>query len=251
MHKVESNPAWDPKVLADPHGQTDKAERVRHMFNDIAPTYERVNRVFSGGRDASWRKRAVKLAEVGPADLVLDIACGTGDLARAMSDAHPQQVLGCDFAHAMLVAALKKPNKNISYCEGDALHLPLPDASVSVTSCAFGVRNFQDLDAGLKEMHRVLNSSGRAVILEFTRPKNRLIRVVYEWYCGQIMPRLAGWLSQDRSGAYRYLPRSVVSFPGAKEMRSRLKSVGFVEVRAWPLTFGAVTVYVARKGSNA
>jgi len=220
------------------------------MFNAIAPTYERVNRVFSVRRDAYWRRRAVALAGVGRADVVLDIACGTGDLARAMAARGPRLVIGCDFARAMLVQAAEHATTPLVCIEADALRLPLADGSVTATGCAFGVRNFENLDSGLREMHRVLTPGGRAVILEFTRPASRLIRAGYEFYTARLMPLLASWLSRDRTGAYRYLPRSVVSFLDAGQMCDRLVAAGFRRVQATPLTCGVVTVYVAHKASD-
>ncbi|MCP4250112.1 MAG: bifunctional demethylmenaquinone methyltransferase/2-methoxy-6-polyprenyl-1,4-benzoquinol methylase UbiE [bacterium] len=250
MASAERQPAWDTTGLESPHTQEDKAARVRCMFDGIAPTYERVNRLFSGGRDAYWRRRAVELAEVGGADGVLDIACGTGDLARAMARRGPRQVIGCDFSHPMLELAAGHPSQPTVCIQADALRLPLKDESVTVVCCAFGVRNFQDLDRGLGEMNRVLADGGRAVILEFTRPANRLLRAFYELYAKRIMPVLASWISRDRDGAYRYLPRSVVSFLDAPQMCARLRSAGFAEAGATALTFGVVTVYVARKATH-
>ena len=250
MEERHPRPRWDSVALRSPHTQPDKAGRVRWTFNAIAPTYERVNRLFSVGRDTYWRRRAVELAGVGPADLVLDIACGTGDFARAMAESGPGRVVGCDFAHQMLMLALGRGPGGVRYVEADALNLPFPDRSVTVVSCAFGVRNFQDLDVGLGEMHRVLAPGGRAVIVEFTRPSNRLLRLVYEFYAGRLMPVLAGLISRDRVGAYRYLPSSVVSFPDALQMCARLVGAGFGQAQATPLTCGVVTVYVARKTSD-
>jgi demethylmenaquinone methyltransferase/2-methoxy-6-polyprenyl-1,4-benzoquinol methylase len=199
----------------------------------------------------------VKHAAVTPADDILDVACGTGDFARAFSAAGPRSVIGCDFAHRMLTRAAAEgaargggshEHRLIRWCEADALRLPFRPGAFSVVACAFGVRNFQDLDDGLAEMHRVLCRGGRLVILEFSRPRGRLLRAIYEFYSGRIMPIAAGWISGDRSGAYRYLPQSVVSFPGAEQMCVRLERAGFHSVTAAPLTFGVVTVYLAYRG---
>jgi demethylmenaquinone methyltransferase/2-methoxy-6-polyprenyl-1,4-benzoquinol methylase len=251
------------------------------MFNAIAPRYELINSLFSMGRDAYWRRRAVQLAAVRPDDLVLDIACGTGDFARAFCEAGPRGVVGCDFAHEMLRYAKRKkgvrkilperpggcfaqnlpdtfssPRKKLPdtffpfsprWCEADALRLPFADGSSSITSCAFGVRNFDDLDAGLAEMSRVLRPGGRAVILEFTRPGNALVRRLYEIYSTHLMPAAASLISGDRSGAYRYLPRSVVSFLSVEQMCMRLLAAGFGRPTATPLTGGIVTVYIATR----
>ncbi len=290
-----TEPAWTPELLDAPHDVPDKAGRVRRMFNGIAQRYELINSLFSMGRDASWRRRAVELAGACNDDQVLDIGCGTGDFARAFASAGAKTVIGCDFAHEMLVRAAgskaratprkPKPADQLSgmtkrseeraklaralmqegmgkqvcpcrptarstarcslWCEGDALRLPFRSGTFSITSCAFSVRNFADLDVGLFEMFRVLRRGGRAVILEFTRPKNRVARRLYEFYSHRFMPVAATLISRDRSGAYRYLPRSVVSFPSAEQMCSRLRRAGFDRTTATPLSMGIVTVYVA------
>ncbi|MCO6437497.1 MAG: bifunctional demethylmenaquinone methyltransferase/2-methoxy-6-polyprenyl-1,4-benzoquinol methylase UbiE [Phycisphaerae bacterium] len=247
---TETERVWTDQLLTDPHAVQDKRERVRTMFNAIAPRYELVNRVFSLGRDGYWRRRAVSLAKVHAEDDVLDIACGTGDFARAFHAAGPRSVTGCDFAEDMVRLARERSPDSIEFREADALALPFPDASFSIVSCAFGVRNLQDLDAGFREMHRVLRPGGQAVILEFTRPENRVLRGLYEFYCHRIMPFGATWISGDRTGAYRYLPRSVVSFADASEMADRLRQAGFQRCAWTPLTFGAVTVLIAQRKSH-
>jgi demethylmenaquinone methyltransferase/2-methoxy-6-polyprenyl-1,4-benzoquinol methylase len=246
-HVSTDGPAWTPEVLDAPHEVGDKAGRVRRMFNAIAPRYELVNSVFSVGRDASWRRRAVRLAEVRADDDVLDIACGTGDFARAFARAKPRSVVGCDFAHEMLRRAGGRRTGDLGWCEADALHLPFRNGSFSIVSCAFGIRNFQDLGAGFREILRVLRNDGRAVILEFGRPRNAIVRGLYELYSTRVMPAAASWLSGDRSGAYRYLPRSVVSFLDAEGICNRLRQVGFSRATATELSAGIVTVYVAAR----
>lgn len=239
--------AWTPEALAAPHEARDKAGRVRRMFGAIAPRYELINSLFSAGRDAYWRRRAVQLAEVRPDDEVLDIACGTGDFARAFSKAGPRAVVGCDFAHEMLARAAGREDVHLRWCEADALRLPFPQGSFSIASCAFGVRNFHDLDVALGEMLRVLRPGGRAVILEFTRPGHAVFRRLFEFYSTRLMPAAASLISGDRSGAYRYLPRSVVSFLDAEQMCNRLVGAGFCRPIATPLTGGIVTVYIAAR----
>ena len=250
MNAPDERRVWDARRLSSPHTQPDKADRIRAMFDAIAPTYERVNTLFSGGRDVYWRRRAVELARVNKDDVALDIACGTGDQARALAQSGARLVVGCDFAHRMLLRAARHRSAPTLCCRADALRLPFADGSVTLTTCSFGVRNFQDLDAGFREMHRVLAPGGRALILEFTRPANRLLRPVYEFYASRVMPVLAAGISRDRVGAYRYLPRSVVSFFSAGEMCARLVGAGFREARATRLTFGVVTVYVAHKAPD-
>ena len=238
---------WPGGLPASVRDAPDKGGRVRRMFNSIAPRYELVNALFSAGRDRVWRRRAVELADVGPGDDVLDIACGTGDFSRAFARANPRLVVGCDFAHQMLIRADGCDGIASRWCEADATCLPFRTQSFSIAACAFGVRNFEDLDLGLAEMFRVLRPRGRVVILEFSRPTNRLARRVYELYSNHLMPVAASLVSGDRSGAYRYLPRSVVSFPGGKQVCDKLRQAGFVRCRTTPLTMGIVTVFVAHR----
>ncbi len=278
----ESGRLWEAEQLRSPHAQTDKASRVRGMFDAIAPTYELVNSVFSLGRDRAWRRKAVALSGVSAGESVLDIACGTGDLSRAFAAfGGVGRVVGSDFSAGMLGLAVGRGKRErergsgrgmgdgehpgsgqlaggdqlaagdhlgIRWVQADALAMPFCGGSFDVTSCAFGVRNFQDLDLGLREMHRLLKAGGRAVILEFTRPRLPLWRQMYEFYSGRLMPWGASLLSRDRTGAYRYLPRSVVSFADAAELRRRLVGAGFDRVDVHPLTLGVVTVFVAYKG---
>jgi len=236
---------WDAQRLRDPHGQPDKAVRVRAMFDAIAPTYERVNRVLSAGPDAYWRRTAVEMARITARDRVLDIACGTGDFARSFRAAGPAGVVGTDFAGGMLGLAARRDPAAIRWCQADAQRLPFADGSFTVTSCAFGVRNFQDLPRGLGEFYRVLGPGGRAVILEFAVPRTPVLGRLYQFYLRRVLPRAAAWISGDRSGAYDYLPSSVSSFIQAADMIDLLRRVGFARVTHRPLTLGAVVVYVA------
>lgn len=243
---IDEPPLWDESRLRDPHHQPDKARRVRQMFDHIAPTYERVNTLTSAGRDRYWRRRAVALSGATRADVVLDVACGTGDLARAFA-AVAGRVLGLDFSADMLKLAGTRPAPATNWVRADALRLPFADATFTIVGCAFGVRNFQNLAHGLREFHRVLRPGGRAVILEFTMPRGRLIGGLYRFYLMNILPRVAGWLSGDRNGAYRYLSRSVASFENEDGMEESLRSAGFATVERRSLTCGVVCVYVAHK----
>ncbi|MBU0640595.1 MAG: ubiquinone/menaquinone biosynthesis methyltransferase [Planctomycetes bacterium] len=241
---------WDRDTLRDPHGQADKAARVESMFDAIAPTYERVNTIASLGRDAHWRRRAVAAAQVRPADVVLDIACGTGDMIRTFAAASPSPALlvGVDFAANMLVqgryADLATP---LSLVRADALRLPLRDESVDVISCTFGVRNFAELAVGLREMCRVLRPGGRVVILEFALPDNRVLRWFYRLYCERIMPLLARLISGERVGAYRYLPQSVATFDSGAALAGRLTAAGFANATTHSLNLGGVVLCRAGK----
>lgn len=238
---------WDRPRLANLHDQPDKARRVRAMFDGIAPTYELVNRILSFGRDAHWRRSAVRMADVRPDDHVLDLACGTGDFAREFARAGPHMIVGSDFSPVMLALGAARDSGAIQWCRADALAMPYGDATFTIVSCAFGVRNFQSLSRGLEEMYRVLAPGGRAVILEFTTPKTPVFARMYLLYFRHILPLAARLISRDGSGAYDYLPQSVTSFLDARGMIEALKSAGFSGVRHRSLTLGVATAYVARK----
>jgi demethylmenaquinone methyltransferase / 2-methoxy-6-polyprenyl-1,4-benzoquinol methylase len=240
-------PIWDPRRLKDPHGQPDKSTRVRAMFDGIAPTYERVNHLLSAWCDQRWRRRAVALAGATAGDRVLDLACGTGDFARAFVEASPRGVVGCDFSARMLSLAERRNGAAIRWCQADAMSLPFANGCFSLVSCAFGVRNFQDAATAFREMHRVLEPGGRAVILEFSVPRSRFWGRLYLFYFHHVFPRLATFISGDRTGAYRYLPKSVSSFADARALTQGLCSAGFGRVEHWEQTIGIVTIFVAWK----
>lgn len=240
---------WDEGRLVAPHAEQDKAVRVRRMFDAIAPTYELVNSVASAGRDQSWRQEMVRLSKPTRDDVLLDIACGTGDVARTFAGAErrPGRIIGIDFAAEMLQLAAGRPIEGGLFAQADALRLPVADGSVSIVTCAFGIRNFQNLAVGLSEMARVLCSGGRVVLLEFSLPVNAVLRAAYLIYFNRIMPWVATLISRDRTGAYRYLPRSVVSFPSRQVIRSALETAGFGDVEIHPRSCGIVCIYVATK----
>ncbi len=249
MDEQSRKPIWDEARLSAVHDQPDKSRRVRRMFDAIAPSYETVNSIFSLGRDRVWRTEAVRLARVKPGDMILDVACGTGDLLRSFQRLAPmaQTYCGVDFSSGMLALAVDRSPPDLLFCLADGMQLPFADGTFDVVSCAFGVRNFDDLDRGLAEMHRVLRTGGRAVILEFTRPSNGFVRRLYEFYAMRLMPVGARLVSGDRTGAYSYLPRSVVSFLSPENVCQQLRQVGFASVEMTQLTLGVVTVYVAGK----
>lgn len=247
MSKTGGDQLWHAGNLDEPHEAPDKARRVRAMFDAVAPTYERVNRICSLGRDARWRHRAVELVAITGVDRVLDVACGTGDLARVFWAAGPESVVGTDFSHEMIRLAPGASNGSIRWCESDAQRLPFGDGQFSVVSCAFGVRNFEDMGAGFGQMHRVLGGGGRAVILEFSLPSLVGFRQLFLWYFLRVMPWCASLISGDRTGAYRYLPRSVLRFPDRQQIVTQLKEAGFDRVEVHPLTMGIAVAYLAFK----
>lgn len=244
---------WGEEDLSNPHAVADKARRVRSMFAAIAGSYDLNNRLHSMWRDQAWRRKAVRLCEVKPTDEVLDVACGTGDLSLAMADAGPRRVVGIDFTHEMLRIAGEKTRRwegatAVTFSDGDAMRLPAPDGSFDVVSIAFGIRNVAEPGDALAEFYRVLRPGGRACVLEFSIPENAAMRAAYMFYFKQVMPRTATLISGDRSGAYRYLPRSVNTFLSRQEMVRMMEGAGFCEVRQHPLTFGIAVAYLGKKG---
>jgi demethylmenaquinone methyltransferase/2-methoxy-6-polyprenyl-1,4-benzoquinol methylase len=239
-----SDPAWNDKLLTDPHAVADKQRRVRDMFAAIAPAYDLNNRLHSLGRDQVWRRRAVRLARVSPGELVIDVACGTGDLAMAF-ERTGARVIGIDYTFEMLPIARSK-SESITWLQGDARALPLPDACADVVSIAFGIRNVQDPTRALGEFRRILKPGGRLVILEFSKPTNPLLRWGNDFYTSRIMPHTATWISGDRSGAYKYLPKSVETFIDRLTMVRLMQDARFGEVAQHPFTFGVCVCYVGR-----
>jgi demethylmenaquinone methyltransferase/2-methoxy-6-polyprenyl-1,4-benzoquinol methylase len=244
-----SQELWGARELADPHARTDKPERVKGMFAAIARSYDLNNRLHSFGIDQSWRKRAVRLAQIKPGDEVLDMACGTGDLTALFAQTPASKVVGGDFTPEMLaIARTKQPAlgpqaSKVTYVEADAMALPFPNASFDVLSIAFGIRNVASPAKALAEFRRVLRPGARLVVLEFDRPRNPLIRAGNNFYTQRIMPWTATLISRDRSGAYRYLPRSVGTFMQREEMLDAIRAAGFSDVSATPLTFGVAVCY--------
>ncbi len=210
------------------------------MFAAIARSYDLNNRVHSLWQDQHWRRSAVKAAQVLPSDAVLDCACGTGDLTLAFARAGAKSVIGLDFTSEMLQLAESKANRlaehtaikpdAVRFVQGDAQDLPFEDASFNIVSIAFGIRNVQDPAKAIREFHRVLVPGGRLVILEFDRPKLAPVRWFNDIYCGHIMPRTATLISHDKSGAYKYLPRSVGTFMSSEALAALLEAEGFVRV---------------------
>jgi demethylmenaquinone methyltransferase/2-methoxy-6-polyprenyl-1,4-benzoquinol methylase len=245
---------WTATDLADdPHAHEEKAARVQRMFGAIAGRYDLNNRLHSLGRDQAWRRHAVRLAEVGASDHVLDVACGTGDLTEAFAAARPAAVTGLDFTAPMLDIAREKAQRRRrpgapkpEYVQGDAMALPYDDARFDVVSIAFGIRNVTDPDRALAEFFRVLRPGGRLVILEFSRPRPRVLRWLNDLYCARIMPVTATWIAGDRSGAYRYLPRSVDAFMDRDVLANLMGDAGFGRVAQHPMTFGICVGYVGR-----
>lgn len=256
---VQAAPAWSAAELsANPHARSDKPARVREMFAAIAGSYDLNNRVHSFGRDQAWRRFAVRAANLKPTDRVLDMACGTGDLTRAFAAAGAASVLGMDFTQEMLDVAERKRieqaqrrpgplSDHIIYRQGDAMAISEPDSSFDVLSIAFGIRNVLNPRTSANEFFRVLKPGGRLVILEFDKPRFAPIRWASDFYTRQIMPLTATWISGDRSGAYKYLPRSVDTFLDRDQLAQMLRDTGFVEIEQHPLSFGVCVCTTCRR----
>lgn len=257
MTSTQTNPssAWSDQTLENPHEREDKSTRVRDMFGAIARSYDLNNRVHSLWRDEAWRRAAVRGCDVNQGDRVLDLACGTGDLAQAFAKmTRAGHVTGADFTPEMLdLARHKQDNLNdaladrITYEHADAMDLQYDDASFDVLSIAFGIRNVQDPTAAIKEFYRVLKPGGRLVILEFDRPRLVPVRWFNAFYCQSVMPRTATWIARDTSGAYKYLPRSVATFLTSSQLASLVEDSGFVHDRTKTLSMGIAACLWAHK----
>jgi demethylmenaquinone methyltransferase/2-methoxy-6-polyprenyl-1,4-benzoquinol methylase len=213
---------------------------VRTMFDRIAPVYDSMNRAMTVGLDQRWRRLAAR-AVVRPGDLVLDACCGTGDLALAAAAAGAEHVVGLDFSPRMLDLARRK-SQSIDWIEGDMLALPFEPASFDAVTVGFGVRNVDDLEAGLRELRRVLRPGGRLAVLEITRPRG-LLRPFFRLWFDVLVP-FAGRVLPGGE-AYTYLPASVRRFPGPEDLAAALGRSGFASVRFRTLAGGIVAVHVA------
>ena len=245
-------PAWTRADLADPHANLGKPEKVRAMFAAIARRYDLNNRVHSMWRDQAWRRFAVRQADVRGPEEVLDVACGTGDLSFAFVHAGAARVVGLDFTREMLdIGEVKRERlvesegARVSFVQGDAHALPFEEASFDVVSIAFGIRNVADPRRALAEFWRVLRPGGRLVILEFATPRLWPVRLFNDFYCRRIMPVTATLISGDRSGAYKYLPKSVETFMTPAELCRALEEAGFGAVTMRSLSLGICMCYRA------
>ena len=229
-----------------------KKEEVREMFDNIAPKYDLLNHTLSMSIDRVWRRRVVGEVRRAKPGRILDVATGTGDLAIAMARRiRDVQVLGVDLSEQMLAVARRKIEARgldgrIVLDRGDAERLAVADASVDVATVAFGVRNFGDLGAGLRELARTIKPGGKVVILEFSRPRNRVFRALYEFYSYKILPRIGGLVSRDKR-AYEYLPASVGEFPAPEEFMAMMARAGFRNCRARRQSFGIAQIYIGER----
>ncbi len=229
-----------------------KKSQVRTMFDRIAPRYDLLNHLLSLNIDRVWRRHVVQIVGRKSPQTLLDAATGTGDLAVDLARGIPQaRIRAVDLSEGMLDVArqkiaARKLDGRIALSVEDAEKLTLDDASVDAVTVAFGVRNFGDIDAGLREFHRVLKPQGQVVILELSRPRNRLFRRLFEHYFHKLLPRIGGLVSHDRR-AYEYLPASVSAFPAPERFVEMLEQAGFGDCRARSQTFGIAQIYTGVK----
>ncbi len=223
------------------------------MFDAISPTYDRVNRIMTGGIDRHWRKKMVSLVPSKPDLVLLDCATGTGDQLFTLLDNCPNitSAIGIDLAQEMLKLAeiklQKKPYaQKVKWQHASASALPFPDHSFDCLTISFGIRNVEDVALTLKEFFRVLKKDGSLLILETSLPKNTLLRKVHLFYLRHILPKLGGWISKNQA-AYVYLNQTTETFPSGESFCSLLKDAGFKTARTHPLMGGVVSIYQALK----
>jgi demethylmenaquinone methyltransferase/2-methoxy-6-polyprenyl-1,4-benzoquinol methylase len=229
--------------------QSKSRSSIRNMFDEVAPTYDFLNHLLSLGIDNYWRATATSKAGKHLAGVreprILDVATGTGDLAASMARIPGAKVTGFDLSPEMLAIARKK-YPEIAFMEGYAEKLPFDDGSFNVVSAGFGVRNFENLDQGMREFHRVLKKGGCALIIEPMIPRNPIMKKLYLIYFKKVLPKIAGFFSKS-SFAYDYLPNSVEQFPQAEAFTTILKKAGFKKAEYFPMTFETSILYMARK----
>lgn len=245
-----------PSKGTRPEGTTSEADasrKVREMFTQIAPRYDLLNHLLSLQLDRVWRARtAWKLRAIldRPDAVVLDLCCGTGDLAFALKKRGKARVIGADFAHTMLLRANAKSAADLGgavpFLESDALRLPFADASFDLVTAAFGFRNLANYEAGLLEVQRVLKPGGTIGILEFAEPPAGFFGDFYRWYFRKVLPKIGGAVS-GAAAAYKYLPSSVARFFRPEELCELMRGVGFQKVEAAVWTGGTVALHTGVK----
>lgn len=243
------------RAISTPEG---KQRYVRRLFATIADRYDFITRFLSYGQDRRWKRRLVRLAQITPADRVLDLACGTGDILFAALRHQPRRAVGVDLTHRMLVlaranfqpsTAVAQPTPSQSdpvLVVGDMLALPLRSGDFDVVTIGYGLRNVPQLHHTLREIHRVLAPGGRLLSLDFNRPANAAVRGVYLAYLTVVGSALGLLLHRDPN-TYRYIPESIRNYPGATGIARLLEGEGFGNVRIVPVLFGLMTIHVARR----
>lgn len=231
--------------------EASKKEQVADMFNNISPKYDLLNHVLSLGIDILWRKKAIKLLKPQQPKKILDVATGTADFAIESLAINPDKVVGVDISEGMLSVGKKKIAKmgledKIELKLGDSEKLPFSNEQFDAVIVSFGVRNFENLEKGLSDIHRVLKKDGTLVVLEFSQPESFPFKQIYNFYFKYILPLIGKVISKDNA-AYTYLPESVKVFPYGNEFTGILDKIGFKQTQCKPLTFGISSIYMGRK----
>jgi len=232
--------------------QGTKKEQVADMFNNISQTYDFLNHFLSLGIDIIWRKKAINELKKDQPKLILDVATGTGDFAfEALSILSPEKIIGVDISQGMLDIAQQKIAKRglgdrFEVKLGDSEKLPFEANMFDAVTVAYGVRNFENLELGLDDIHRVLKPGGKAVILEFSKPKVFPVKQLYKFYFNYITPGIGKLFSKD-SRAYTYLPESVAAFPDGETFKALMDKIGFKNTKCRPLAFGICSIYTGVK----
>ena len=240
-------------MLVTPYKDSDhqKKQQVEQMFDNIAPKYDFLNHFLSLGIDKIWRKKAIRILSAYKSDFLLDVATGTGDFAVAATKLKPTKIIGFDLSEQMLNVGRTKVKRLgldevIEFQKGDSEAMPFSDKQFDAITVGFGVRNFENLENGLKEFVRVLKSDGVVIVLEFSKPKYFPMKQLYSFYFFGILPLIGRMVSKD-SSAYSYLPESVMAFPDDQKFLSILHKVGFSRTSQKRLSFGIATIYIAQK----
>ena len=230
------------------------SQRVRRMFGEIAPSYDRMNHLLSLNVDRYWRWRTVRILRPEGPEPILDICTGTGDLALAFYrfTGGKTPIVAADFCPEMLAIGEEKKRRRgigemLTFQEADAENLPFEDNHFQVVSVAFGLRNVASTDRGLAEMTRVCKPGGKVGVLEFSQPAWQPFKALYGWYFRHILPRIGQFLARNQSQAYSYLPESVGQFPSGEALAERMRAAGLSNVKYYPLTLGIATLYVGVK----
>ncbi|MEM9410513.1 MAG: bifunctional demethylmenaquinone methyltransferase/2-methoxy-6-polyprenyl-1,4-benzoquinol methylase UbiE [Planctomycetota bacterium] len=241
-------------MIKDTAQNVDKSgQKVQQMFGEIAPNYDRMNHLLSMNVDRYWRYKTVKMLKPNLTDPILDCCTGTGDLAFSFLKETQQKipVVATDFCFEMLEIGEQKSNQrdcdNIQFVEADTQELPFEDNQFQIVSVAFGLRNVEDTDRGLREMTRVCKPGGQVAILEFSTPRVQPVKAMYQWYFKNILPRIGQALARNSSSAYNYLPESVGEFPAYEALTKKMLKAGMSSAKFYPLTFGIATLYVGVK----
>ena len=228
-----------------------KKEQIATMFDRIAPKYDFLNHTLSFGIDKMWRRKAIRLISGSKPETILDVATGTGDFAIAALKSGAKRITGIDISKEMVAVGQEKVRKmglgdKIELLTGDSEAIQFPDLTFDVVTVAFGVRNFENLGRGLDELFRVLKLGGTLCILEFSKPRQPMIRFGYKLYSNYLLSWIGRTISGDRS-AYTYLPESVEGFPDGEKFITFMEESGFNQIREYRLTFGVATIYIGVK----